>query len=108
MSDIITVGAKVRYRHWLPDQYVTVTAVGRSFFLGVPSWAAGGENRFDIDPDWVPYVEPVVFPDLWCNVYPTAISYGFTSRADADRYISANRIAVVHFRPDGTVKMERL
>jgi hypothetical protein len=109
MSDVIKVGAKlVPFPDaWDPDRYVTVTAVGRLSFLGVPSWA-GYESRFDLDSDWVPFVEPVVFPEVWCNVYRTAVSHGLPSRASADRIAQPNRIAVAHYRPDGTVEMERL
>jgi hypothetical protein len=108
MNDIIKVGAKVRRRAWHSDEYVTVTAVGRSSFLGVSSWADDYERWFDINPDWVPFVEPVAFPERWCNVFPTSVSLGFPSRASAERYSNDKRIAVAHFRPDGTVEIERL
>jgi hypothetical protein len=107
MSDIIRVGAKVRWLDWRPDEYVTVTAIGKTLFLGVPSWN-GCENLWELDADWVPYVEPVPFPERWCNVFPTSVSLGFPSRASADRYSNDKRIAVAHFRPDGTVEIDRL
>jgi hypothetical protein len=106
MNDCIKVGAKVRRYTWLPGAYEEVRAVGVRHFLAISS-DDGQENAWLIDDLWLPYVEPVVFPEAWCVVFPSGVGSWFSHRETA-LFGTTQGLAVLHLCPDGTVEIERL
>ena len=56
--------------------------------------------------DWEPYVEPVVYPERWINVYPHGCHLGHMTRSLAEEGKSDGRIGVLHLLPDGSTVME--
>ncbi len=103
------VGDKVRRSTWNQNEFVEVSAVGRTFFLGSGPFAPD-EDMYELSGarfgDLEPYVEPVVYPELWMNVYRDYISSWRTSRSEADSTASAGRVGVIHLASDGTLTME--
>jgi hypothetical protein len=107
------VGDKVTCESWRnrgihATDYVIVTAVGTRYFLG--EWPdRGGEDKFALmaADDWEPYVEPVVYPERWINVYVDGLGAWGVSRAECDHYGDlTERIGVLHLLPDGSTAME--
>ncbi len=106
VGNVITWGSKTtNYR---------VTAVGETYFLAIlvqcSSSIDGDERRLPIDGhSYELYVEPVVFPERWANVYETFLGADHPSRAEADRANvgGSKRLGVIHIKADGTVEMEK-
>lgn len=109
MNDCIKVGARVRRGDGYP--WVEVLFVGERSFFGRDE--DGMEAAWNADATWEPFVEPVVFPELWINVWDHTHPIGpvYMSRVAAD--IAAKnaapalrRLGVIHLYPDGTLELE--
>ena len=106
------VGDRVRRDGWQDGDYVEVTAVGRSFLLAVLVRTDMESMYRFTDTDegpWEPYVEPVVYPERWINVYPNGCYDSTATREQAGR-VAANsdlaRLGVIHLAADGTLTLE--
>lgn len=105
MNEHIKVGAKVRRDGWYAVACATVTYVGKSFFLAEEH---GVETvHLKNDDSFVPYVEPVVYPEGWANVYDDHIAGWCALRTKADIGARPERIGVLHLKSDGTTEMEQ-
>jgi hypothetical protein len=103
------VGDKIRHESWDNDRHARITAIGESVFLAVDT--AGNELRYAIDSRWERYVEPVVYPQLWINIYRDGTGEEAGSRWGADRchqtfQADRERIGVLRLRTDGETEME--
>jgi hypothetical protein len=104
MSYTPQVGDKVRQPHWERGEVVRVTAIGERAFLAVD--IRDKEMSYAIDSRWEPFVEPVVYPECWINIYASRIGCEYSTRAMADQGADPGRLGVLHLRPDGTTEME--
>jgi hypothetical protein len=106
MSYTPQVGDESRSPHWERGEVVRVTAIGERAFLAVD--IRGKEMSYALDSPWV---EPVVYPERWINIFADFTSGTAVDRAHADRlhrnfYVDSQRLGVLHLRPDGTTEME--
>ena len=99
------VGDRVRRRSFPTGHYADVLCV-----FGNWMWVneAGNEDPYSTDQHvrWEPYVEPVVYPERWINVYPHGCHQGHMTRSLAEEGKSDGRIGVLHLLPDGSTVME--
>jgi hypothetical protein len=101
------VGDKIRQPSWIAGEYTRVTAVGQSHLFGVDV-VSGVERPYLLDPSygWELFVEPVVYPECWINIYRSRIGCEYSTQAMADQGADPGRLGVLHLRPDGTTEME--
>lgn len=104
------VGDRVRWTNWPEDCWLEVLYVGATNVFGREQ--TGAEVAYLIDPEmeghhWERYVEPLVFPERWINVYRFGLGDTYEERAFADAFNrDPNRLGVIHLYPDGTLEME--
>ncbi len=98
----IQVGAKVRLANWTGGNHIEVTAIGRSYLLGV---GRGGEGPYPISLNWVRYVEPPTVVSVQ-NVYRGGAIGCYSNRTEADESAFPNRIAVVTVYSNGEVEVQ--
>ena len=91
------VGDTVRHPAW-PSETLAITAVGRDHLLAINEH--GTEIKYVLSDKWVKVETPTPLPEWWINVYPSNIGTCFPCRADAQRYVMSERIAVLHIWTD--------
>ncbi len=106
------VGDKVRRPEWDRGEWVQILATdGPDVWIRRPD---GFRETFYDVADWEPYVEPVVYPERWINVYGLGTGAVGATRSHADfahdngerAFPELPRLGVLHLRPDGTTEME--
>lgn len=108
MSEI-KVGDTVRHYNWTKGQYALVTAVGHKTFLGTtPDICDSQEVQYILSElGWEHFVEPIVFPERWINIYVHGSSVGWPTRNEAyQNKMGLTPIGVLHLKTDGTTEME--
>jgi hypothetical protein len=108
MARDISVGDKLRLHSWQPDDFVVVTAVGDTRFIG--RCIDGVERDWPIDDLWYLCIDPPAFPERWMNVYVAGFGAGHSTRSSADHSaadpVMGVRLGVIHLDRDGSLSME--
>ena len=89
------VGDRIRGEEWVPENYVDVEYVGRSWFMGVNR--GGHEGTWTIDGDWDKVEKPAPLPELWIRQYESGTVATFKAQPQQPLGV----VWTTHLIPDG-------